>query len=138
MKKTYARLCMPGALLLIAALTACDRQSDPPEPRSAAPTADQPAASGGAPQADRTAGTAVDDAGLTARVKTALMADEQVKGMAIDVDTRNAQVTLTGTVDTEAQISRALEVARAVEGVQNVVNRLTVKGQGDAQDSNRG
>jgi len=117
----------------------CERQPDPPvEPRSAAPDPPAVQAAGAPPAAIEVGGSRADDAAITARVKTALMADDQVKGLAIDVDTRNAEVTLKGALDHKDQVTRALDVARAVEGVRDVINRLTVKGEDKAAQTNQG
>ncbi len=78
-----------------------------------------------AKQATNTAAAVVDNATLTTKVKTALLADAQVKGTQINVDSNGGTVKLTGTVDTPAQVTRAVEVAKGVEGVQKVENNLT-------------
>lgn len=57
------------------------------------------------------------------------MADPDVAGLRIDVDTRGQVVTLTGTVRTQAEKSRALQLAGDVEGVMRVTDRLTVEGR---------
>jgi len=57
-------------------------------------------------------------------VKAALLADDQVKGTQINVDTNGGTVKLTGTVDSPAQVQRALEVAKGINGVQKVENNL--------------
>ena len=76
-------------------------------------------------QATTQASAAVDDAAITTKVKAALLADDQVKGTQINVDTSGGTVRLTGTVDSSAQVSRAMEVAKGVSGVQKVENNLT-------------
>ncbi|HUS24180.1 MAG TPA: BON domain-containing protein [Candidatus Binatia bacterium] len=76
--------------------------------------------------ADNSARGAASDAALTAKVKTALLADPQVKGMQIDVDTNARQVTLRGQVDSQQQADRAIEIVRGIEGVSAVNNELTV------------
>jgi hyperosmotically inducible protein len=68
------------------------------------------------------------DASLTARVKSVLLADAQVKGTAIDVDTREGTVILTGKVDSMSTKLRAEELAQGVEGVKSVRNQLTTSG----------
>jgi hyperosmotically inducible periplasmic protein len=78
------------------------------------------------------AGAAVDDAALTTKVKAALLADDQVKGTQINVDSNGGTVKLTGTVDTPAQITRAVEIARGVQGVRTVENNLTASGSAAA------
>jgi hyperosmotically inducible protein len=66
------------------------------------------------------------DPGITTAVKSRLAADDTVKAYKIDVDTKDRVVTLTGSVDTSAARDRAVEIARATDGVNNVVNNLTV------------
>lgn len=68
-------------------------------------------------------------AGYGAQVKVKLLADPDVSGLRIDVDTRDRIVTLTGTVRTQAEKARALELAREVEGVTRVTDRLMVEGR---------
>ncbi|HKY31699.1 MAG TPA: BON domain-containing protein [Candidatus Polarisedimenticolia bacterium] len=80
-----------------------------------------------APDVDRTAGEAVDDAAITRRVKARLLDDPAVKGLRIDVDTRDGVVYLTGTVASEAEVQRAVELARGVEGVVDVQPNLQIK-----------
>jgi hyperosmotically inducible protein len=75
-------------------------------------------------QATSQASAAVDDAALTTKVKAALLADDQVKGTQINVDSSGGKVRLTGTVDTQAQVQRAVEIAKGVQGVQSVDNNL--------------
>ena len=78
-------------------------------------------------QAERAA-VVLDDASVTAKVKSALIADPNLKGLSIDVDTSQNVVTLNGTVQTEAARSDAERVAKQVEGVREVKNNLLVKG----------
>ena len=73
-----------------------------------------------------TAGAAAGDAALTAKVKTKFLADTAVSALKIDVDTKDDVVTLSGTVPTAAEKRRAVEVARATEGVKSVVDNLKV------------
>jgi hyperosmotically inducible periplasmic protein len=72
---------------------------------------------------------AVTDAGITAKVKTKLLADAAVSGLQIDVDTRNRIVTLTGTVKSDTEKARAVELASTIENVIRVEDRLTVRPQ---------
>jgi hyperosmotically inducible protein len=76
-------------------------------------------------QGAQTSGRLLSDGGLTAQVKTALLADDGVPGTRIDVDTTGGVVTLTGQLENQAQIDRALTIARNIEGVERVENRLT-------------
>jgi hyperosmotically inducible protein len=79
------------------------------------------------PAASVTVGTEIDDAVLTTKVKSAMMADEYVKSFDIKVETFKADVMLSGFVDTQAQMDRSVEVAKAVPGVLKVENKLTLK-----------
>jgi hyperosmotically inducible periplasmic protein len=73
-----------------------------------------------------TAGAAVGDAALTAKMKTKFLADTSISGLKIDVDTKNDVVTLSGTVPTAAEKRKAVDVARATDGVKSVVDNLKV------------
>jgi osmotically-inducible protein OsmY len=72
------------------------------------------------------AGEATSDAGITSAVKTKMLADTRVKGLDIDVDTEDGVVTLTGKVETAAQKSAALAIAKGTDNVKSVNDKLTV------------
>ncbi|MCS7199113.1 MAG: BON domain-containing protein [Caldimicrobium sp.] len=78
----------------------------------------------------RTIGTQVDDAIITTKIKAKLVEDPLTKARKIDVDTVNGVVTLTGFVDSEEEIRRAIEIAQSVPGVKKVVNNLKVGKRG--------
>jgi hyperosmotically inducible protein len=82
---------------------------------------------GNAPEPDRTIGEHIDDAGITMAVKGRLLEDEQVKGLRIDVDTREGVVYLTGTVRSAAEKDRATSLARDTKHVKDVVSNLTIE-----------
>lgn len=77
----------------------------------------------------------IESARTAARVKTALVNDDLVGVRAIEVRVRDGAVWLSGRVATEEEASRALEVARAVPGVDRVESRLVAgvdpSGRGD-------
>jgi len=75
-----------------------------------------------------TLGTQVDDAVITSGVKSVLVADDLVKGLDLQVETRKGVVQLSGFVDSQTQIDQALTLTRAVAGVNNVENGITLKG----------
>jgi len=75
----------------------------------------------------RTAGEVVDDATITAKVKTALIGNPATKAYQINVDTREAVVQLSGFVDTTESKRTAESLARSVGGVQRVDNQLEIK-----------
>jgi hyperosmotically inducible protein len=74
----------------------------------------------------KTAGENVDDATITASVKSQLVADKASNLVRVDVDTNKGVVYLNGTVDSPAQKTRAADLARRVKGVTNVVNNIQV------------
>jgi hyperosmotically inducible protein len=74
----------------------------------------------------KTVGETIDDATITARVKTALLNDPQVGGMKIDVDTTKGVVTMSGVVKSQAEAARAVELAKQAPGVKDVRSTLQV------------
>lgn len=77
--------------------------------------------------APATVGNTVDDGIVTTQVKAALLADASVKSFDIAVVTRKNEVQLSGFVDNQAQIDRAVEVARGIQGANSVINDMKVK-----------
>ena len=75
----------------------------------------------------KTVGETVDDATITARVKTALLNDPQIAGLKIDVDTTKGIVTMSGIVRSREEEQRAVQLARGVPGVQDVKSTLQVQ-----------
>jgi hyperosmotically inducible periplasmic protein len=75
----------------------------------------------------RTAGRNIDDAAITAAVKTKLASDKAATLTAVDVDTVNGTVYLNGTVPDAAARQRAAALARQVDGVVAVENNLQTK-----------
>jgi hyperosmotically inducible protein len=76
----------------------------------------------------RTAGRNIDDAAITASVKSSLVADKASNLTRVDVDTTNGVVSLNGVVESPEQKNRAAQLAGRVDGVRNVVNNLQVQG----------
>ncbi|MGH9314644.1 MAG: BON domain-containing protein [Vicinamibacterales bacterium] len=71
-------------------------------------------------------GDAASDAMITSALKTKFLADPDVAGLKIDIDTSAGVVTLIGTVKTQIEKDEALRIARETDGVKNVVDRLTI------------
>lgn len=90
--------------LLLAGGHAMADDKDPPAERGDAGESDQP----------------VDDTWITTKVKASLLADEDVAGLKVDVDTVNGVVTLSGDVASQAQIDEARRIAEGIEGVVDV------------------
>jgi hyperosmotically inducible protein len=72
------------------------------------------------------AGKAIDDAAVTAKVKSALIAEPNLKALSINVDTMAGIVTLKGTADSQESKQKAEQLASTVEGVRSVKNELVV------------
>jgi hyperosmotically inducible protein len=73
------------------------------------------------------AGQYVEDSVITAKVKAALLKDLKTRSFSVSVETRNGTVLLSGFVDDEGQVKRAVEIAGGVQGVVSVKNGLAVK-----------
>ena len=75
-----------------------------------------------------TPGAYIDDAVITAKVKAAILKDESVKATEVNVETYKGIVQLTGFVKSQANIDKAVKIAKAVDGVISVQNNMVVKG----------
>lgn len=71
----------------------------------------------------------IDDATITASVKTRLLANGNTKGLSINVDTENDVVTLSGKVRSSEERDLAEALAKNTESVARVNNKLTVSNQ---------
>jgi osmotically-inducible protein OsmY len=107
----------PGTLLRVASIAAlvlvvagCNKAADPV-----------------AATATAAAGANVADADVSTNVKTALLREERLKGLDIQVVTLKGDVRLIGVVDNQAQIDEVIKVARAADGVHAIHNELTIK-----------
>lgn len=148
-----SKAAIGAALLAVLFATGCERRAQEPETANETPAADV----GTAPQApsepaampvpeagetsstatndgdattdehSRSTGTVIDDSMITAKVKTALLADADIKGLNVDVDTSEGVVALNGEVQNQAQLDRAAKLAGEVDGVKSVLNNLTIK-----------
>ena len=76
--------------------------------------------------ADRV-GKEISDTWITTQVEAMYFLDREVKGMQISVTTKDGVVTLTGTVDSETVRQKAVSDARSIEGVKQVVDKLSIK-----------
>jgi len=134
MNRLHALPSLAAAALLAAVIAGCERSSPPGETMGqkldrsterAEQKMDQAAA-----EMKQKAGEAKDkmaDAAITAKVKSAMIGEPELKALQINVATDNGVVTLTGTVDTPQKLERATQVAQGVEGVKSVDNRLSLK-----------
>ena len=83
-----------------------------------------------APTTSNQMASAVDDASITAQVKSAIMAEPGLKSTNINVDTKDAVVTLTGTVPSAPLKDKAKEIASNIAGVKSVQDNLTTTSSG--------
>ena len=70
---------------------------------------------------------ALAEGSLTAKIKAKMALDDHVKALDLNVDTVGTVVTVRGTVNSEAQKERALQLARDTAGVTQVVDRLQIR-----------
>ena len=124
------------SLLLAAGLTACDK---PGPAEKAGKSMDQTAseaknkigetvdkAEKKMTEQSAKAGQVIDDTEITARVKAAVFAEPGLKTLQISVDTVKGVVTLSGTVDSQANSDKARTLAATVADVKEVSNKLVV------------
>jgi len=103
MRKTILAAAIAGSMMFAGAALA--QQADRSDRTTAAQTeSDQP----------------MSDTWITTKVKAALLADGDVSGLDITVETANGTVSLSGDVDSRDQIDRATAIARDIEGVRAV------------------
>jgi osmotically-inducible protein OsmY len=74
-------------------------------------------------------GEYIDDTVITTKVKAAVFSEPSLKSAEINVETFKGVVQLSGFVSSRADISKAVEVARSVNGVKSVKNDMRLKGQ---------
>lgn len=72
-------------------------------------------------------GNFMDDSAITAKVKAALVDEESVKSTDISVKTEEKVVTLSGNVESQDEAKKAVSIAKDVEGVSSVDDKLHVR-----------
>lgn len=72
-------------------------------------------------------GEYVDDAVITTKVKTAIFNEPTLKSAEINVETFKGKVQLSGFVNSQQDVNKAVAVARTVKGVESVKNDMRVK-----------
>jgi osmotically-inducible protein OsmY len=73
------------------------------------------------------AGEYVDDSVITTKVKSLLAADDFLKSFQIGVESFKGEVQLSGFVNSQKAVNKAVEITRSVKGVTSVKNSLVVK-----------
>jgi hyperosmotically inducible protein len=113
------------AALIVTAPGCGQRDLADPVGRAAGGVADAVAAKGNDARPGDDA--SIEDAELTARVRAAIFVEPGLQAQPIDVDSRDAVVTLAGSVDSPSLHDRAIRIAGSVDGVLQVQDRLEVK-----------
>jgi len=72
-------------------------------------------------------GEYVDDSVITTKVKSLLAADDFLKSFQIGVETYKGVVQLSGFVNSQQAVDKAIQISRSVKGVTSVRNDLIVK-----------
>lgn len=146
-----SKLAIAASLMTILFAARCERRTPTEETSATTPTptapSEAPAAAGVTPptpvpetapaapsvpadaNSGKSAGQIVDDTVITTKVKSALLADSDVKGLDVTVETSKGVVSLSGAVNNQTQIDRAAKITGDVEGVTSVLNNLTIKKQ---------
>jgi hyperosmotically inducible periplasmic protein len=126
MEHTRSELCMAvAAAAAFLLLGGCDRQ----EPKSVGQKVDQSATklANKTGEAATTVAMAADDTAITAKIKTALMAEPGLKSLDINVDTKDGMVTLSGNVGSGELHDRVKQIASTTVGVKGVIDNLMLK-----------
>ncbi|HGJ5856094.1 MULTISPECIES: BON domain-containing protein [Arsenophonus] len=69
----------------------------------------------------------IDDTVITTKVKTALLAEKNLKSTQINVETFKGRVQLSGFVSSRADAQRAVQVTQGVAGVQSVIDSMKIR-----------
>ncbi|MFZ2312602.1 MAG: BON domain-containing protein [Methylobacter sp.] len=72
-------------------------------------------------------GEYVDDSVITTKVKAELLNEPNLSSGSVNVETFKGVVQLSGFVHDQADINRAVEIARGVKGVKSVKNDMRLK-----------
>lgn len=75
----------------------------------------------------KSTGEVIDDTVITARVKSALIADPDLKAYQINVETYKGTVQLSGFVSSADHIPKATALTRDIKGVTSVKNDLAIR-----------
>jgi osmotically-inducible protein OsmY len=135
MTRSTNLLTISAAVAAMFALSACDQRDDRTIGQSvdkgvATAKSEMKEATQATKEAAANVGDAAKDATITTKVNAALVADDKLKALKIDVDTENGKVVLKGTAPDADSRERATTLAKAVDGVTDVDNRLVVASKG--------
>ena len=68
-----------------------------------------------------------DDSVITTKTKAAMLNDANLKAAEINVETYKGRVQLSGFVSSQADIDRAVQLAKSIPGVSSVKNDMRLK-----------
>jgi len=77
-------------------------------------------------QPDQTTGEKIDDASITAQVKSSLMSHRSTSALKTKVETTNGAVTLSGVAKNDAEKSLVTKLVTDINGVTSVINNMTI------------
>lgn len=105
--------------LLALSITGCGKTSEPTASATAMSTASTASTTATKQETP--------DADVTRLVENAFTKDELLRPLAITVATRKGDVKLTGVLDNQGQIDRAVAIAKSVEGAHSIHDELTIR-----------
>ncbi len=132
MKTKPIFMTLATAFVLTSTLAACNREQSAETEAKYEDTKENAAEKYDAAKADvregmSETGAAIDDATITTKVKSSIIAEPNLDALDINVNTAGGAVTLLGTVESSEQRVRAEEIARSTEGVKSVDNQLDIQ-----------
>jgi osmotically-inducible protein OsmY len=80
-----------------------------------------------------TVGEKIDDASITAQVKSSLLAHRSTSAIHTGVATADGAVTVTGIAKNDAEKSLVTKLATDINGVTSVINNMTIATPGEAK-----
>ena len=76
---------------------------------------------------DRSAGQAIDDTAIQAKLKSKLTGEDASKAWSINTDVYNGEVLMSGFIHGEKARAQAGEIAKSIKGVKNVYNKIELE-----------
>jgi hyperosmotically inducible periplasmic protein len=117
---------VPGVVRVENKLTSRQKATDKTKDAAGAVADGTKKAAGATKRAISKSGEEITDGWISSRIKTDFMGEESLRASDIKVDTNDNVVTLTGAVPNAAAQAKAVSIAKGVEGVKRVVDKLQV------------
>ncbi len=132
MRSSFKLIPLSAALVLVLGLAACGRDESQTVGQGVDKAigeikAESQSAKEATEAAARKLGDATVDAAITVKVNSALVADDHLRAMNINVDTKDGRVSLMGIAPDAGSRDRATALAKAIDGVVDVDNQLRVE-----------